>query len=133
MTRNFTCKSKRRCAGARVWASQPARGARDSADGDDGAALRPEDMDALLSHSQPAHADDLLLATQEPEGGAVCARVVRRLSRVWVRCDEREALRALQDALRQHRYDFRRLDKRTVSACVRASSLRSLAHGRSLS
>lgn len=102
-----------------MWASQPARGARhdrDEPDGPDG--LRPEDMDALLSHSQPAHADDLLLATQEVEsgaGGAVCARVVRRLSRVWVRCGEREALRALQDALRQHRYDFRRLDKRTVS------------------
>lgn len=72
-------------------------------------------MDALLWHSQPAHADDLLLATQEDEGAAgVCARVVRRLSRVWVRCDEREALRALQDALRLLRYDFRRLDKRTV-------------------
>lgn len=103
-----------------MWASQPARGARDEPDGDDGA-LRPEDMDALLSHSQPAHADDLLLATQEPEGGAagargaVCARVVRRLSRVWVRCGEREALRALQEALRQHRYDFRRLDGRTLA------------------
>lgn len=118
----------RRCAGAaREWASQPARGApqpADDGDGDgggggDGAALRPEDMDALLWRSQPAHADDLLLATQEPGGGgagagAVCARVVRRLSRLWLRCGEREALCALQAALRQHRYDFRRLDKRTV-------------------
>lgn len=64
----MACKSKGLCAGAaRVWASQPARGARDEPDGADDAALRPEDMDALLSHSQPAHADDLLLATQEPE------------------------------------------------------------------
>lgn len=46
---------------ARAWRSQPAA-ADDCADA--AGELSAADMDALLSHSQPAHADDLLLATQ---------------------------------------------------------------------
>lgn len=76
-------------------------------------------MDALLSHSQPAHADDLLLASQHdspaPLGAAVLQRLMRRLTRVRLACDEARALRALADAAHQRGYVCRRLDHNRVS------------------
>ncbi|KAL0880543.1 hypothetical protein ABMA27_001780 [Loxostege sticticalis] len=96
---------------ARAWRSQPAA-ADDCADA--AGELSAADMDALLSHSQPAHADDLLLATQHDspytQNEFVLQRLVRRMTRMRLRCDEAAALRALCDALRERGYSWRRLD-----------------------
>ncbi|XP_072938655.1 serine/threonine-protein kinase grp isoform X2 [Epargyreus clarus] len=115
---------------ARVWSSQPARGAGGDAAGDaggdavDGAAagvgaLSAAAMDALLSHSQPAHADDLLLATP-PDATlgtqqGVLARLVRRMTRVWLHCDEAAAVQALVTVLQQKGYVWRHLQPRLLA------------------
>ncbi|XP_053612903.1 serine/threonine-protein kinase grp isoform X2 [Plodia interpunctella] len=76
------------------------------------------DMQALLSHSQPAAPDDLLLsqdvalsATQP----SVMQRLMRRMTRVWMRCDEARALRALGAALRDRGYVWTHLNPRTLA------------------
>ncbi|KAJ8721758.1 hypothetical protein PYW07_002533 [Mythimna separata] len=96
---------------ARAWRSQPT-----AADVTDGAApdeLSAADMDALISYSQPAHADDLLLAT--PADGASLAPLGRRMTRVWLRGDEAAAMAALGDALRPRGYVWRRLHPRLMA------------------
>ncbi|XP_063622253.1 serine/threonine-protein kinase grp [Cydia splendana] len=98
----------KRTTDARTWCSQPA--ARASS-----AALDETDCSvALLVHSQPTAARDLLLSqvTQATQGGAgagVVARLVRRMTRVWVRGDERRALAALTAALDARGMAWRRL------------------------
>ncbi|XP_060803931.1 serine/threonine-protein kinase grp isoform X2 [Amyelois transitella] len=76
------------------------------------------DMEALLSHSQPAAADDLLLsqdsgltATQP----SIMQRLVRRMTRVWMKCDEAKALSALCDALRDKGYVWRYLNPKLLA------------------
>nr|XP_034826932.1 serine/threonine-protein kinase Chk1-like [Maniola hyperantus] len=81
------------------------------------------DMDAMLSSSQPATADDLLLATPDQCRNAVAlnvpslqgtpgdalARLVRRMTRVWLRCDAAAALAALGAVLDAQRAPWRRV------------------------
>ncbi|XP_037298065.1 serine/threonine-protein kinase Chk1 isoform X2 [Manduca sexta] len=98
---------------AREWRSQPA-----AADARPlSPALSLADMDALLTHSQPARDSDLLLASQPGAalGPALAARLVRRLTRVWLRCDPAPALRALADALRARGHTWRRLHPRLLA------------------
>ncbi|CAH0714048.1 unnamed protein product, partial [Brenthis ino] len=109
----------------RVWCSQPLPGASSAGDtrrvegGTPGAPdLSAADIDALLCYSQPAHADDLLLSTPPDTPGAPPAppgmlqRLVRRMTRVWLRCDDAAALRALAALLDQQRYTWRRIHPR---------------------
>ena len=93
---------------SRAWRSQPT--AADATDAPD--ELSAADMDALISYSQPAHADDLLLATP---ADAALAPLGRRMTRVWLRADEPHALAALADVLRARGYVWRRLHPRLVS------------------
>ncbi|XP_063822867.1 serine/threonine-protein kinase grp [Ostrinia nubilalis] len=99
----------------RAWRSQPCAADADAPD----AELSAADMDALLSHSQPAQPDDLLLASQHDSPGAqnelIMQRLVRRMTRVRLRCDEATALRALCDAARALGYTTRRLDHSRVA------------------
>lgn len=67
----------------RAWRSQPTAAA--AADLGD---LSAADMDALISYSQPAHADDLLLATP---ADAALTPLGRRMTRLWLRADEAAA------------------------------------------
>lgn len=73
--------------------------------------LSAADMEALISYSQPAHADDLLLATPALDG----APLGRRMTRLWLCVDEAQAMAALGDALRERGYVWRRLHPRLVS------------------
>ncbi|XP_028170340.1 serine/threonine-protein kinase chk-1 isoform X6 [Ostrinia furnacalis] len=99
----------------RAWRSQPCAADADAPDAD----LSAADMDALLSHSQPAQPDDLLLASQHDSPGAqnelIMQRLVRRMTRVRLRCDEATALRALCEAARALGYTTRRLDHSRVA------------------
>uniref|UniRef100_A0A2A4JSH0 Uncharacterized protein n=1 Tax=Heliothis virescens TaxID=7102 RepID=A0A2A4JSH0_HELVI len=74
-------------AAGRAWRSQPT--AADAADPADPSDLSAADMDALISYSQPAHADDLLLGT--PADGAAALSLGRRMTRVWLRAAGRRA------------------------------------------
>lgn len=73
-------------------------------------------MDALLSHSQPAQADDLLPCSPPDLASRrqlpPLQRLVHRMTRVWLRVDEPAALRALAAALDERRYSWRRLHPR---------------------
>ncbi|XP_061704156.1 LOW QUALITY PROTEIN: serine/threonine-protein kinase Chk1-like [Cydia pomonella] len=101
--------SEPRSRDARAWCSQPAtRPEAEEASGPD----EPDGDVALLVHSQPAAAGDLLLsqATQATQAqGGVVARLVRRMTRVWLRGDERHALGALTAALDARGMAWRRL------------------------
>ncbi|CAK1549309.1 unnamed protein product [Leptosia nina] len=97
----------------RAWSSQPCAA---------GEQLSDTDMDELLSYSQPAHTDDLLLeaadGTQSTQGsgpGALLQRLVRRMTRVFVRCNEQEALRTLADALSTRGYTYRHLQPKLMA------------------
>lgn len=95
----------------RVWSSQPPL-----ATGDAERALGDADLDALLSYSQPAQPDDLLLSPPDCAGTPpVLQRLVQRLTRVWLRCDDHSALRTLCDLLDEKRYSWRRVHPRIVS------------------
>lgn len=95
----------------RTWRSQPAAG--DVTDGLSPAdTLSAADMDALISYSQPAVADDLLLNT--PTSGAL-PPLVRRMTRLWLCVDEATALRTLGDVLHQRGYVWRRLHPRLLA------------------
>ncbi|CAH0407157.1 unnamed protein product [Chilo suppressalis] len=109
----------------RLWRSQPAAAGagdhdhdrdRDQCDGALSAAAGA--VDALMSHSQPAHVDDLLLASQlsppctQPD---ISGRVVRRMTRLRVRGDEESALRALGAAALQLGYAARRLHRHVMA------------------
>lgn len=95
----------------RVWSSQPLL-----ATGDAERALGDADLDALLSYSQPAQPDDLLLSPPDCAGTPpVLQRLVQRLTRVWLRCDDHSALRTLCDLLDEKRYSWRRVHPRIVS------------------
>ncbi|XP_028042381.1 serine/threonine-protein kinase grp [Bombyx mandarina] len=74
----------------RAWCSQPSCGPGPASPDE----LSQDDMEALLWHSQPAHADELVVEA------AVSQRLVRRRTRVWLRCGAREALAALEEAAR---------------------------------
>ncbi|XP_012546462.2 serine/threonine-protein kinase grp isoform X2 [Bombyx mori] len=74
----------------RAWCSQPSCGPGPASPNE----LSQDDMEALLWHSQPAHADELVVEA------AVSQRLVRRRTRVWLRCGAREALAALEEAAR---------------------------------
>ncbi|XP_063375017.1 serine/threonine-protein kinase grp [Cydia amplana] len=88
---------------SRTWCSQPAaRPPAAALDETDGAV-------ALLVHSQPAAPRDLLLSQATQGGGGVVARLVRRMTRVWLRGDERGALLALTAALDARGMAWRRL------------------------
>ncbi|XP_069356572.1 serine/threonine-protein kinase Chk1 isoform X2 [Maniola hyperantus] len=88
----------------RAWSSQPLPGATPAR------ALTAADMDAMLSSSQPATADDLLLATPDQgTPGDALARLVRRMTRVWLRCDAAAALAALGAVLDAQRAPWRRV------------------------
>lgn len=93
----------------RVWCSQPAG----AGGGPDAPDLSAADMDALLSYSQPAHADEALPAS--PASPDACTPLVRRGTRVWLRCDDAAALRALVAALEGARCAWRRVHPRIVS------------------
>uniref|UniRef100_S4NLI0 Serine/threonine-protein kinase Chk1 n=3 Tax=Pararge aegeria TaxID=116150 RepID=S4NLI0_9NEOP len=78
-------------------------------------------MDAMLSSSQPAHADELLLspggagAAGGVAGADALARLVRRLTRVWLRCDAEAALAALRAALREQGCAWHELQPATLA------------------
>lgn len=93
----------------RAWRSQPTAG--DATDAPD--ELSAADMDALISYSQPAHADDVLLGAEHPPGEHA---VGRRMTRVWLRGDEARALAALGDALAARGHSWRRAGARTLVA-----------------
>ncbi|CAB3250881.1 unnamed protein product [Arctia plantaginis] len=97
----------------RAWRSQPARAdGCDTTDAADAAgALSAADMDALISSSQPAAADDLLLRAS----GSARAPLVRRMTRLWLRAEPSRALHALGLALRRRGYVWRRLHPHLVS------------------
>lgn len=95
----------------RGWCSQPAS-TNVTTDAITAEALSTVDMDSILSFSQPAASDDLLLsqhspATQTPQ--SVLQRLVRRMTRVWVRVNEGEALAALCNALHARGDTWQRL------------------------
>ncbi|XP_041988417.1 serine/threonine-protein kinase Chk1 isoform X1 [Aricia agestis] len=90
-------------AGTRVSSSQPALGAAD---------LTAADMDALLSRSQPAQPDDLLLPC---EASQATLGVAGRMTRVWLRCDAPTALRQLGQLLDEKRYVWRHLQPLLVA------------------
>lgn len=102
---------------ARGWRSQPAAG--DVVEHAPADALSAADMDALISYSQPAAADDMLLADDVLLGSPAAARAaapfVRRMTRFWLRADEANAVRALGDVLHERGYVWRRLHPRLVS------------------
>ncbi|CAH2107888.1 unnamed protein product [Euphydryas editha] len=105
----------------RVWSSQPLltrdTGADFAVDGD-AIALSSADLDALLSYSQPAHSDDLLLSQPLESPGAaptLLQRLVRRITRVWTRCNDESALRTLCDLLDEKRYLWRRVHPRILA------------------
>nr|XP_049696326.1 serine/threonine-protein kinase grp isoform X1 [Helicoverpa armigera]XP_049696327.1 serine/threonine-protein kinase grp isoform X1 [Helicoverpa armigera] len=98
-------------AAARAWRSQPT--AADAADPTDPSDLSAADMDALISYSQPAHADDLLLAS--PADGAAALSLGRRMTRVWLRAGAAAALDALAGAGRERGYTCRRLHARLLA------------------
>ncbi|XP_047530509.1 serine/threonine-protein kinase grp [Vanessa atalanta] len=103
----------------RVWSSQPLMAAEAGTGDQDALVLSAADMDALLSYSQPAHTDDLLLstppdATQGTQPGLL-QRLVRRMTRVWMRCDDTAALKALTDLLDEKRYVWRRVHPRILA------------------
>ncbi|KAI5633247.1 protein kinase domain-containing protein [Phthorimaea operculella] len=124
---------KEKSMGSRGCLSQPAGGAGGDADCDavDGASVRAlsaADMDALLSCSQPASADDLLLCSQRgplpttPNEHSELANVdlfgvssARRMARVCLAGDEACAWRALLAALPRAGCTPRRLDARTLA------------------
>ncbi|XP_032515254.2 LOW QUALITY PROTEIN: serine/threonine-protein kinase grp [Danaus plexippus] len=103
---------------ARAWCSQPSGGPRGTPDPawDPAWELSAADMDALLSHSQPAQADDLLPCSPPDLASRrqlpPLQRLVHRMTRVWLRVDEPAALRALAAALDERRYSWRRLHPR---------------------
>lgn len=102
----------------RTWRSQPCEavgGAGEEAGGGEGGEgeagegtreLSAADMEALLSHSQPAQADDLVV---------LAPRLVRRMTRLWVRCGARDALAALRRALRERGLASRDLHPRLLA------------------
>ncbi|XP_052739655.1 serine/threonine-protein kinase grp [Bicyclus anynana] len=98
-------------------------------------ALSAADMDAALSYSQPAHADDLLLTPADAPAAGARAPLVRRLTRVWLRCDARAALDALAAVLTAQRCAWRRLHPSIVAIecggglCMRAWALPVAARG----
>ncbi|XP_068632626.1 serine/threonine-protein kinase Chk1 isoform X2 [Battus philenor] len=98
---------------ARGWCSQPAGSIAQVA------AYEPATahVRALLSHSQPAQPDELLVSSPEPgaQPRGVLQRLVRRLTRVWVRCDEASALSALTAALELRRDRWRYLHPRMLA------------------
>ncbi|XP_075974311.1 serine/threonine-protein kinase grp isoform X4 [Anticarsia gemmatalis] len=103
------------CA-ARAWRSQPGDVPHCGEAPAPGAALSPADMDALISYSQPAHADDLLLHDELLSApGAARPPLVRRMTRLWLRLDAAAALQALGRELSQRGYVWRRLHPRLVS------------------
>lgn len=94
-----------------MWSSQPLLATSDAE-----RTLCDADMDALLSYSQPAQPDDLLLSPPESPGTpTLLQRLVRRFTRVWMRCDEHSALQTLCDLLDEKRYSWRRVHPRIVS------------------
>ncbi|CAG9113595.1 unnamed protein product [Plutella xylostella] len=95
----------------RGYSSQPAAAA---------GALSAADMDDMLSYSQPAHADDMLLATQSDRQTqltqqSVLQRLVRRMTRVWVRVDEAAALEALCGVLSEQHYQHHYVHPRILA------------------
>ncbi|OWR49255.1 Serine/threonine-protein kinase grp [Danaus plexippus plexippus] len=86
---------------ARAWCSQPSGGPRGTPDPawDPAWELSAADMDALLSHSQPAQADDLLPCSPPDLASRrqlpPLQRLVHRMTRVWLRVDEPAALDSL--------------------------------------
>ncbi|XP_059049588.1 serine/threonine-protein kinase grp [Achroia grisella] len=100
----------------RVSRSQPAVSEVDGGGGD----LSADDMDALMSYSQPSAADDMLLASQADSVGActqpsVMQRLMRRMTRVWMSCDEQAALQALCAVLREKGFVWRHLNPRLLA------------------
>ncbi|GBP45167.1 hypothetical protein EVAR_95819_1 [Eumeta japonica] len=100
----------------RGWCSQPAR-APESTEAVDTA----DCGEAIFSYSQPAAIDDLLLGTQSLQNTqtgsshqSVLQRLVRRMTRVWVRLDEAAALDELCEVLRRTPYTWRRDHAHTV-------------------
>lgn len=94
----------------RTWRSQPAPAAAVHTLTEEPAndELSAADMDALISHSQPTHADDLLAGS--PVSGAASqagtgplARLARRMTRVWVAGAPDAALAAAARALSARR------------------------------
>ncbi|XP_075974309.1 serine/threonine-protein kinase grp isoform X2 [Anticarsia gemmatalis] len=103
------------CA-ARAWRSQPGDVPHCGEAPAPGAALSPADMDALISYSQPAHADDLLLHDELLSApGAARPPLVRRMTRLWLRLDAAAALQALGRELSQRGYVWRRLHPRLLA------------------
>ncbi|XP_038214532.1 serine/threonine-protein kinase Chk1-like [Zerene cesonia] len=96
--------------GARAWSSQPATGEAGGAE----PPLSARDMDELLSYSQPARGDELLLGSPE-RGPAPLQRLVRRMTRVFVRAAEPAALRALTGLLDARGYLWRYLHPRILA------------------
>ncbi|XP_022130015.2 serine/threonine-protein kinase grp [Pieris rapae] len=92
-------------AGGRPWSSQPCGVA-----GGSESELSARDMDELLCHSQPAHSDDLLA-----EAGAPLQRLAPRLTRLFLRCAEREALPALAEQLTTRGHTYRYLHPRVMA------------------
>lgn len=93
-------------------------------------------MDALISSSQPAAADDLLLAEERARApGAARTPLVRRMTRLWLRAEPARALAALSDALRVRGHVWRRLHPHVLAVeCgaelhMRACALRHGAGG----
>ncbi|KAM3959555.1 serine/threonine-protein kinase grp isoform 1-T2 [Aphomia sociella] len=105
----------------RVSRSQPAPTERGECEVDGGGdALSAADMDELVSYSQPTSADELLLGSQADSAGPctqpnVMQRLVRRMTRVWMSCDEQAALQALCVVLRDKGYVWRHLNPRLVA------------------
>ncbi|KAH9642109.1 hypothetical protein HF086_007229 [Spodoptera exigua] len=94
----------------RTWRSQPTGGEATDAPDD----LSAADMDALISYSQPAHADDLLLGADAALGAPLGPG--RRMTRVWLRGDEAGALGALGAALEARGHAWRRAGARGLVA-----------------
>lgn len=89
-----------------MWRSQPLCGRTGEDEGVDGAEGEAASaaVTALVSHSQPGRADDLLAATpsegtQPAPPEAVARRLAVRMTRVWVAGGEAAAMRALEAAL----------------------------------
>lgn len=85
-----------------------------------GGELSAADMEALVSYSQPSAADDLLLASQ-PDAATACTqpnvmqRLMKRMTRVWMLCDEQAALQALCAVLREKGYVWRHVNPRLLA------------------
>ncbi|XP_050669739.1 serine/threonine-protein kinase grp isoform X2 [Leptidea sinapis] len=103
----------------RAWCSQPSR-AEVTDTGAGAEELSAADMEQLISYSQPTHPEDLLLAdgsgeTREAGGPGVLQQLVRRMTRVFVSCDEARALDALCRVLAARSHAARYVTPRTLA------------------